>query len=117
MNPVDEKPEDVVQRQLEAYNAHDLEGFVATYGDAVQVFLMPNSDPVISGKAALAGHYGSKVFTLTGHRAEILGRIAVGSNVIDHERVYGLRPEPFDAVAVYDVRDGLIQTVWLYGTD
>lgn len=111
MNPVD-----VVQQQFEAYNAHDLDGFVATYADALEVFLMPAVEPVISGKAELAEHYGSKVFHLPDHRAEILNRMAVGDKVIDHERVYGLRDQPFDAVAVYLVRDDLIQTVWLFGT-
>jgi hypothetical protein len=30
---------EVVQRQLDAYNAHDLAGFIAAYSDAVEVFI------------------------------------------------------------------------------
>ena len=38
-------PEDPVQRQLDAYNAHDLEHFVAEYHDDVKVYRPPASEP------------------------------------------------------------------------
>jgi len=50
-------PEAPVQRQLDAYNAKDLEYFVAQYTDDVQVFRPPETEAVISGKPALAEHY------------------------------------------------------------
>ena len=34
--------------------------------------------------------------------------------VIDHERVIGIRDGPMEAVAVYEVRDGLIRNVWFF---
>jgi hypothetical protein len=37
------KPEILIQQQLEAYNARDLEGFVATYSEDVELFNFPNS--------------------------------------------------------------------------
>ena len=74
---------DVVQRQVDAYNARDLERIVAEFSDGVQVFRPP----------------------------------ALGSRVIDHERIHGVPDEPFEVAAVYDVVDGLIRTVWLFAAD
>ncbi|MBB3175666.1 hypothetical protein [Variovorax sp. Sphag1AA] len=46
--------------------------------------------------------------------ADLLGRMACGTKVVDHERVFGLREQPFDVVAVYHVANGLIERVWLF---
>jgi len=35
--------EALVQRQLEAYNAHDLEGFIATYAPGIEIFDLPDA--------------------------------------------------------------------------
>ena len=35
------------QRQLDAYNAHDLERFVAEYTDDVVVYRLPGTEPVM----------------------------------------------------------------------
>lgn len=106
------RPVDVVQRQLDAYNARDLAAFVATYADDVRVYRMPSAAPILDGKAALAEHYRTKRFNLPSLHADLVARIELGDKVIDHERVHGVRAEPFEAVAIYEVGDGLIRTVW-----
>ena len=105
-----------VQRQLEAYNARDLERFVAEYGDDVRVYRAPSGTPVLEGKAAFAAHYAAHRFNLPDLHADVLSRMIVGNKVIDHERVSGVREQPFDAVVVYDVVDGLIRSVWFFET-
>ena len=47
-------------------------------------------------------------------RAELLSRTLLGNKVFDHELIYGLSPEPIESVAVFEVKDGLIQTAWFY---
>ena len=108
---------DVVQRQVDAYNARDLERFVAQFSDAVQVFRPPAAEPTISGKAQLSDYYGANRFNLPALRADILNRIVIGSRVIDHERIHGVRDAPFEVAAVYDVAEGLIRTVWVFSAD
>ena len=44
--------EAAVQRQLDAYNAHDSKRFVAEYTDDVRVFRPPEPEPVLAGKPA-----------------------------------------------------------------
>jgi hypothetical protein len=104
----------VVQRQLDAYNAHDLQAFIATYNDDVSVYRVPATSPALSGKLKLSEFYKNSRFNLPNLHAELLHRSAVGDKVIDHERIAGLRDEPVEAVAAYVVHDGLIQSVWLF---
>ena len=104
---------EVVQRQLEAYNARDLEAFAATYSDAIRIYRMPATEPSIAGQAALRDTYRQR-FASPGLHADILNRIVLGNKVIDHERVRGIREQPIEAVAVYEVIDGLIDKVWFF---
>src|ERR1700704_280588 len=108
------RPADVVQRQLDAYNDRDLERFLAEYSDTVQVFRPPAREPVMSGKAALGAYYAANRFNLPNLRADLVHRIVLGSHVIDHERVHGVREEPFEVAAVYEVVDGKIQSAWFF---
>jgi hypothetical protein len=107
-------PADPVQRQLDAYNARDLERFVAEYSDDVQVFAPPATEPRLSGKAAFAAHYASKRFNLPNLHATVVTRIVSGNTVVDHERVVGIQDEVVEAIAVYRVTGDRITTVWFY---
>jgi hypothetical protein len=104
---------EIVQRQVDAYNAHDLERFVATYADSVRIFRMPTAEPAISGKAQLTEVYRARLST-PGLHAEILTRIVLGNKVIDHERVRGITDQPLEALAIYELSEGLIQSVWFF---
>jgi hypothetical protein len=109
----DTNPVDVVQRQLEAYNARDLERFAATYSDDIAIYRMPATQPAILGKDQLRATYRQR-FASPHLHAEILSRIVLGSKVIDHERVTGIRDVPLEALAIYEVSEGLIRAVWFF---
>ncbi len=110
-------PEAVVQAQLEAYNARDIDAFIATYADDVKLFELP--DKLLSeGTATMRERYG-KLFKDERLHATIVNRIALGNTVIDHERVrltFPQGPGTVEAVAIYEVSDGKITKVWFrYG--
>lgn len=109
--------EEVVQKQLEAYNARNIEAFLATYADNAQLFELPDN-LLARGTAELRERY-TKRFADARLRAEIVNRIVVGNTVIDHERVRLTLPEgpgTVEAAAIYEVRDGKITAVWFrYG--
>ena len=107
-------PEAVVQRQLDAYNRHDLEAFMATYREDAKVWRMPTTTPTLDGAAAIRAFYRDSRFNVPALHAELVGRSVVGRKVADHERVSGLKPVPTEALAVYEVVDGRIANVWLY---
>jgi hypothetical protein len=107
-------PVSLVQEQLEAYNARDLARFLAVYAEDVVVYRMPASEPALSGKAAFADFYANNRFNNPALRAELVNRMAFGNKVVDHERIVGLRQQPLEAAAVYEISDGRIQKVWFY---
>ena len=107
-------PEELVQHQLEAYNARDLARFVEVYAEDVRVWRAPSIEPALAGKAAFAEFYATQRFNQPGLHAEVLKRIVAGPVVVDHERIRGVREAPFDAVVAYRIVDGLIRDVWMH---
>jgi hypothetical protein len=103
----------IVQEQLEAYNARDLDRFAATYSADIRIYRMPATEPAIVGQAKLREVYARR-FASPGLHATIVNRIEIGDKVIDHERVVGIEAGPIEAVAVYQVTDGLISAVWFF---
>jgi hypothetical protein len=102
----------VVQRQVEAYNAHDVEALLGTYSDSLTLQTLPDTT-LVRGKDRL--REGSKDWFSRAPRvhADILHRTVLGSFVVDQEHLTGT-PDgaPLDAVAIYQVTDGRIQRVW-----
>ena len=102
----------LVQRQLDAYNAHDADGFAACFSDGVQCFRHPDTQPFLQGRAALRDYYARERFSIDGLHARLVHRIDFGRRVLDHEHVMGLDPSPREVVAVYEQGDdGLIAAV------
>ena len=108
------RPKDPVQRQLEAYNAHDLDRFLAEYTDDVRVFRPPTAEPVLAGKKAFGEHYARNRFNLPNLHARLVNRIVSRNIVVDQEEITGLPEATLAAVAVYEVVDGKIRTVWFF---
>ena len=84
---------DPVQAQVDAYNARDIDAFVAPYADDVVI-----TDA--GGRPDL--------------QAEILGRISTGDWTVDHERV-SRAGETREVLVAYQVADGQIARVLMLG--
>jgi uncharacterized protein (TIGR02246 family) len=103
--------ETVVQRQLDAYNAQNLEAFCVCFADDC---VIADLNGAVSGQGADAvrARYAKLFAEFPQNRAELLNRIVVGDVVIDHEDIArtpdGAR---FRAAAIYTVRDGMIARV------
>ena len=110
-------PQDVVQRQLEAYNDRDLQRFLAEYSEDIQVFRPPATLPAIVGKKAFGEFYAAQRFNHAELHAEVLSRMVLGNKVVDHERIQGVRAQPFEVVVVYEVNNGLIECMWGYAAE
>ncbi len=99
-----------VDAQLAAYNAQDVNAFVACFAE--DVVLEDGAGKVIStGRDVMRENYARMFATYPQNRAEILHRIVQGSYVVDHERITGRMPEPVYAVAIYLTENGFIRHV------
>ena len=111
-------PESVVQRQLDAYNARDVDALMATYADDAQQFEYP-ATLLTSGAAQLRERITVR-FREPNLHARLIRRIVMGQVVIDHEEVTRTFPEgtgTLELVAIYEVRDGRIATArFIFGT-
>lgn len=107
-------PEVIVQRQLDAYNARDLDAFVAKYADDVELYRPPAAAPALVGRAALRDFYARERFVHVGLHADLLHRSVLGATVIDHERIHGVRPAPFEVVVVYQIVGAQIARSWSF---
>jgi hypothetical protein len=104
-------PEVVVQRQLDAYNAKDLDAWLSTYA--------PNASQFELGGALLSkGHEQIRArtaprFAEPNLHARLIRREVMGHVVIDHEdvtRTFEQGPGRIEIVCVYVVENGLIQS-------
>ncbi|MFJ8434147.1 nuclear transport factor 2 family protein [Kitasatospora sp. NPDC094019] len=105
-------PREVVERQLAAYNSHDIDAFIATYAEDVTVRRADGS--LLQGRPALRDRYAGQ-FAEGRCRAEITGRLAEGDWVVDHEIAHGLAADPVRVLVAYRVRNGLIDRVDFLG--
>jgi hypothetical protein len=106
-------PAAVVQRQLEAYNARDVEAILATYAADARQFEHP-STLLATGHAEMRPRFAAR-FAEPNLHAALRQRIVMGHVVIDHETVTRTFPEgpgSIELVAIYEVRKGLIRNAW-----
>lgn len=105
-------PAELAQRQLDAYNAHDLDAFCACYAEDVQVYALPSMALMFEGRETLRARYGPYFEARRPHAALVGERLALGSMAIDVEAVRFADGATTDAIALYHVEAGLIQRVW-----
>lgn len=104
-----------VRRQVDAYNAHDVEAFLACYSDDVVVrhgdgrVLMPDKSAM---RAAYTEFFGQHPDV----RAEVVSRLAAGPWIVDEELVT-LAGGEMRALVGYEVSDQLIRTVVMLTSD
>ncbi len=108
-----EPSELIVQRQVDAYNAHDIDGFVATYQrDAVYIRLL-DGEIVYAGIDAIRRAFGELFVNNPRLHVDITNRMVLGRVVVDREEVTGREGQPTGhVIALYEVDGGLIRRVW-----
>ena len=102
---------DIVQAQLEAYNAQDLDGYCAFFAEDVVVADL-NGAVTTRGLEAYRTRYDGVFKQFPQNKAELLNRIVVGSTVIDHEKVVRAPGgDSFEVIAIYTLADGKVARV------
>ncbi|SDS65660.1 hypothetical protein SAMN04515667_2671 [Formosa sp. Hel1_31_208] len=99
----------IVQKQLDAYNARDIDAFMATYTKDVKLYNYPN-ELRTDGQEQMRKSYKEWFDAVPDLRAFIKNRIVIGNKVIDEEQVTA-NGKVINAVAIYEVENGLISKV------
>lgn len=103
-------PEDLAQRQLNAYNARDLDAFCAVYSPDVEILNLDGSVRA-KGMEAFRAIYAKRFADSPGLHAEVVKRMVLGPWVVDEERVLGIGEGIVRAVAIYETGGGRIRRV------
>ena len=104
---------DPVQRQLDAYNAKDIDAFMACWANDCEYYEFP-SRLLARGHVAVRARHVER-FEEPNLHGTLVNRIAVANVVIDQEivsRTYPDGPGEVDVVAIYEVTDGKIAKAW-----
>ena len=105
--------EGIVQRQLDAYNARDIDGFMAMWADDAQYFEHP-AKLLASGTAEIRARHIAR-FKEANLFGRLIKRMVVGNKVIDQEvvtRTFAEGTGRIDVIAIYEVKDDKIDNAW-----
>jgi hypothetical protein len=105
--------EAVVARQLEAYNAHDIEAFMAAWHEDAEYFEHP-AKLLARGAAEIRARHVVR-FKEPDLYGKLMARMSVENLVVDREVVIRNFPEGrgrVDVIAIYDVEGDKIVRAW-----
>jgi hypothetical protein len=102
----------LVQQQLNAYNAHDLEAFLTPYADDVEVY-STSGKLMMKGKEQMRKEY-KFIKQMPDLYCRLVNRISSGNTVIDHEEIWtSKQPVKLQfGVAIYVIEKGKISRVY-----
>ena len=106
-----DSPAAVIQRQLDAYNARDIDALLATYAPDARQYEHP-ATLLATGHDEMRARFALR-FQEPDLHARLLQRVVMGNLVIDHEVVTRNFPEgkgAVELVAIYEVVDGRIRS-------
>ncbi|MGC9942760.1 MAG: nuclear transport factor 2 family protein [Verrucomicrobiota bacterium] len=106
-------PETVIQKQLDAYNARNLDALMETYAENAQQFEHP--DKLLASGATQIRERSMARFKEPNLHAALIHRVVVGNIVVDHELVTRTFPEGagrIELVCIYEVQNGKIARAW-----
>jgi len=106
-------PEGTVGRQIERFNAHDLEGFMALFSEDLEVGEVPAGPTAPFGKARLRELYAERFKANPELHASAEAQLVSGAFVVQKERIKGRAGKPpLEAVVIYQVKAGKIVRMW-----
>jgi hypothetical protein len=105
---IQESPEAIVQRQLNAYNGRNLDLFLASYSPDVEIY--EKGKLTMKGQERMRAEYEPLFKDATNLYCHIDQRIVIKNKVIDKETVRA-GERTLHAVAIYEVENGKIKKV------
>jgi hypothetical protein len=106
--------EHVVQQQLEAYNARNIDAFMAVFHADIELWTLGSAAPNSVGWEKVKTVYADLFEQSPELHSKVLNRSVIGNKVIDYEQISGRKgvKEDLFLVMVYEVKDGKIWKAW-----
>jgi hypothetical protein len=102
-----------VQKQIEMFNAHELEGFLALFAEDIEVSELPGTSAP-TGKARLRDLYAERFKANPDLHASAEAQMVSGTFVIQKEKIKGRagKKGALEALVIYQVKEGKIVKMW-----
>ena len=101
----------IADAQLVAYNACDMDSYLALFHEDALLVNLPNQEVVAEGIEAIRVMYEAR-FKTPGLRCEVHHRSEIGNIAIDRETVHTDGNSPVDILAMYEVVDNRIRRIF-----
>ncbi|MFC4635552.1 nuclear transport factor 2 family protein [Dokdonia ponticola] len=102
-------PQEIVQRQLDAYNNRDIETFLAMHAANAELYAFGETLPFVKGQEQIRTTYAEIFDTSPNLHSKLLHRIVLGNKVIDHEEITGRKGvDILEFIAIYEVDETTI---------
>jgi len=107
-------PQQVVEQQIEAWNAHDATAFASTYSDTTRLYIFPDKLIRAFGSQDELQKYYAEFFAKNPKmHCQVKGILALGNTVVVHEYITGRSDEKIiESVVTYKVDHGKITRVY-----
>lgn len=106
-------PEQVVQKNLDYYNARNIDGFMSLFADDIKFYNFSDGKVTITSLDECRKIY-KELFDLSPDlHSKIIQRIVFDNKVIDHEYITGRKglKDAVELVLIYEVKNDLIYKV------
>ena len=100
----------VVQEQLDAYNAKDIDAFMNVFSTDAAIYNFGNEKALAKGAEEVRAVYTKLFINSPNLHSLVINRSVIGNKVIDYELISGRQnsDELLKLIAIYEVEDGLI---------
>jgi hypothetical protein len=105
--------EAIVQCQLDAYNAKDIDAFMACWAQDAKIYAHPDT-LLADGAAAIRARHELR-FREPNLFGRLVQRMSAGNTVVDREvvtRTFPEGPGQVDVIAIYELAEGRITRAW-----
>ncbi len=104
-------PEETVQANIDAYNAHDVDALMATFSPAA-TFGQLGGRILLDGRAPMQGFYTQLFAARPTVRCQVKQRTVMGPFVVEMHEISGDDQPDMQAMFISEVREGQIVKVW-----
>jgi len=111
---IDNTPQALIQRQINAYNFRNVEALMETFSDDAELLKIP-STLLAKGKNQLRDHYTQWFRENPNLHVEIIKTTALTHMVIDNLKISGIGPDKKEVMMVFETENGKI--IRLYQKD